>query len=108
MGKYNQEDEIADFFKEQDAALESEPEESKDDGLPSIMKALDELPQASSQTVAFAADGMQRRVTSPIGYHYSAEVRFDRKKNRRNSSSLKRKSPAVQFFRRNISRCFCS
>lgn len=80
MGKYNQEDEIAEFFREQDAALESEPEESKDDGLPSIMKALDELPQASSQTAAFAADGMQRSVTAPIGYHYSSEVRFDRKK----------------------------
>ena len=91
MGKYNQEDEIADFFKEQDAALESEPEESKDDGLPSIMKALDELPQASSQTVAFAADGMQRRVTSPIGYHYSAEVRFDRKKESKEQFELEEK-----------------
>ena len=59
-GMYNQEDEIAQFFAEQDGAFEKkEPEKESFDGLPSIMRALDEQPKAqeTSRPSAFPTGG---------------------------------------------------
>ncbi|MBO4687978.1 MAG: hypothetical protein J5636_05645 [Clostridiales bacterium] len=89
---YNQEDEIEQFFREQEGAFKKkEPEKDPTDGLPSIMRALDEQPKDSFQPSAFtsgvyspdesAEDTFQTEKSfEQRSYHNSGTARFDRLK----------------------------
>ncbi|MBR5976052.1 MAG: hypothetical protein IK020_12865 [Clostridiales bacterium] len=91
---YNQEDEIEMFFREQEGNIdkpEPEPENDPDDGLPSIMRALNEPPKYDSQPSAFPTGGFSpdesEEDTVPGfatiehgGFHSSGTARYDRHK----------------------------
>lgn len=95
---YNQEDEIDLFFREQEGSSEKkEPEQRPDDGLPSIMRALDERPKDDFQPAVFPTGGFKPAPIeedtypkeddffeeSPVelgGFHNSATASYDRHK----------------------------
>ncbi|MBO4473903.1 MAG: hypothetical protein J5750_03210 [Clostridiales bacterium] len=91
---YNQEDEIEMFFREQEGNIEKtepEPQDVPDDGLPSIMRALNERPKYDSQPSAFPSAGFApvqneedsfalEESVEQRGYHNSGTARYDRLK----------------------------
>ncbi|MBO4928452.1 MAG: hypothetical protein J5379_09430 [Clostridiales bacterium] len=65
---YNQEDEIEQFFREQEGFSEKkepdpEPAQSTYNGMPSIMRALDERPKDDFQPSAFPSGGFTAEQT---------------------------------------------
>ena len=81
---YNQEDEIAQFFAEQDGAFtKKEPEKDPNDGLPSIMRALNEpqpqmgaapsmFPQNDIQQDEYEQDGFSQESFKPAQFQPDA------------------------------------
>ena len=91
---YNQEDEIEQFFREQEGAgafEKKEPDPDPNDGLPSIMRALDEQPKTDFQPSAFAPGGFtpsqdeeemfpEEGSVEQRNFHNSGTARYDRHK----------------------------
>ena len=91
---FNQEDEIDQFFREQEGYSEKQdptPEKEPDDGLPSIMRALKEPPKDDPQASAFPSGGFaparfeegafpEEHSVEEKGFHDSGAARYDRLK----------------------------
>ena len=91
---YNQEDEIEQFFREQEGYSDNQeptPEKAPDDGLPSIMRTLQEPPKEDPQPSAFPTGGFtparfdegafpEEPSAEQNGFHNSGTARYDRLK----------------------------